>query len=269
MHFQQTDLVTPEHVVVQYRLAGLGSRFLAYLIDTMILGIIFILLGFLTFFVGLPIIDFLSEYIIFDFSSYFFALFLFIVFVLIWGYFTCFEYFTGGQTPGKMILGIRVLQDGGQSITFLSAFIRNIMRIIDLLPSGYLLGMIVMFLHPKHKRLGDLVGGTIVVYDRKNKRKKRKRAFEQEMEERGISSQSLTLEPWVLRRLTAKEWTLLSTYLERRQNLKDEDKDRVTYEVAQILFPLIGLSYEDRSIEQIENDLFALYLILKEEYSFW
>lgn len=268
MHFQQTEMATPEHVVVQYRLAGLGSRFLAQLIDVIILGIIFILLGLFLVFVGLPITDFLSDYIFIGFSSYIFALVIISVFVLMWGYFALFEFFTGGQTPGKMAVGIRVIQEGGQSITFLSAFIRNVIRIIDLLPSFYLIGMVVIFFHPKHKRLGDLVGGTIVVYDRKTSKKKRKSHLEQEIQYRGITSQTLSLEPWALRRLTAKEWTLLSTYIERRQNLKQEDKMQITFEVAEILLPRIGLAVEGRPLEQVENDLFALYLILKEEYSF-
>lgn len=267
MQFQQTEMATPEHVVVQYRLAGLGSRFLAQLIDGIILGIIFILLGLFLLFVGLPITDFLADYM-FDFSSYIFAIIIISVFVLLWGYFALFEYFTGGQTPGKMAVGVRVIQESGQSITFLSAFIRNVIRIIDMLPSGYLIGMVVMFFHPKHKRLGDLVGGTIVVYDRNTATKNKKSPLEQEIEERGITPQSLSLEPWALRKLTAKEWTLLSTYMERRQNMKKADQRRITYEVAGILLPRIGLSYEGRPVEQVENDLFALYLLLKEEYSF-
>lgn len=268
MHFQQTEMATPEHVVVQYRLSGLGSRFLAQLIDVIILTIIFVLLWLFLIFVGLPITDFLSDYIFVDFSSYIFALLIIGVFVLMWGYFALFEFFTGGQTPGKMVVGLRVIQEGGQSITFLSAFIRNVIRIIDFLPSFYLIGMVVMFFHPKHKRLGDLVGGTIVVYDRKRSKKKRKSSLELEIVGRGITSQTLSLEPWVLRRLTAKEWTLLSTFMERRQNLKHGDKMRMTHEVAGILLPRIGLAYEGRPLEQVENDLFALYLLLKEEYSY-
>ncbi|MFK4996937.1 RDD family protein [Bacillus sp. N9] len=62
-----------------------------------------------------------------------------------WGYFIVFEFVSGGRTIGKRVIGIRVIQDNGHSITFLSSLIRNLLRVIDSLPTSYLLGMIMIF----------------------------------------------------------------------------------------------------------------------------
>ena len=83
-----------------------------------------------------------------------------------WGYFTLFEAFWNGQTPGKKLFKIRVIQDSGRQITFFESMIRNLIRIVDLLPSFYLVGIIAMACNRQHKRLGDLAAGTLVVHER-------------------------------------------------------------------------------------------------------
>ena len=83
-----------------------------------------------------------------------------------WGYFTLFEAFWNGQTPGKKLFKIRVIQDSGRQITFFEAMIRNLIRVIDMLPSFYLVGVIAMICNRGHKRLGDLAAGTLVVHER-------------------------------------------------------------------------------------------------------
>jgi hypothetical protein len=77
-----------------------------------------------------------------------------------------FEAFWNGQTPGKRLLKIRVIKDSGRQITLFEALARNLLRVVDMLPSFYLIGVITMLCNREQKRLGDLVAGTIVVHER-------------------------------------------------------------------------------------------------------
>jgi uncharacterized RDD family membrane protein YckC len=94
------------------------------------------------------------------------ALFIFIPFVLFWGYFTLFEAFWNGRTPGKRIARIRVIQRTGRGIGLFESMTRNLLRIVDQIPFIYVVGVISIFLTRQHQRLGDLAAGTIVVHER-------------------------------------------------------------------------------------------------------
>ncbi len=150
---QHLEIETPEHVVLDYELAGLGSRGLAALADAVILGLTAIVFGLALLL--LPLRGWLSGVII-----------VFLQFFLFWGYFTFFEGFRQGQTPGKRWMGIRVVHDTGHPLTFAGAAIRNLLRLVDLLPPPYLIGVLLIAVHPRGKRLGDVVAGTVVVRDR-------------------------------------------------------------------------------------------------------
>lgn len=268
MSLRQTEITTPEQVSLRFHVAGLGSRAAAHLMDVVILGIIFFSITFGLFWLDELIFERLDETLGFDSSSYLIAILMILSFVLIWGYFALFEFIAGGRTPGKMLLGLRVIQENGQSITFLSAFVRNLLRIVDFLPTFYLVGMISCFFHSQHKRIGDLVAGTIVVYERGLKKKKRKTPLLKEIEERGVQANTLSLDQWSVGKLTVKEWKLLSAYMDRRHILSKKELNQLTMHLGRILLPMVDLSITGKPLEEIENDLFALYLILKEEWEF-
>ena len=151
---QHLEVETPEHVLLDYEIAGLGSRALAALIDTAILAAWGLLLG-LAF-------SLLAS----GLGTWAFALLTIVGFASVWGYFTLFEGLRQGQTPGKRRLGIRVVRDSGHALTFAAAAARNLLRIADFLPPPYLIGAVAVAVHPRGKRLGDLVAGTVVVRDR-------------------------------------------------------------------------------------------------------
>ena len=90
-----------------------------------------------------------------------------ILFAVFFGYFIVFEGFWNGQTPGKKLLGIRVVRDGGYPIDLAASFIRNLIRIGELALGFYAVSAVVSLLSPENKRLGDLAAGTIVVRDAK------------------------------------------------------------------------------------------------------
>lgn len=88
-----------------------------------------------------------------------------IVFIVFFGYFILFEAFWNGQTPGKKLLGIRVVRDGGYPIDLGASFIRNLVRIGELSLGFYALSAVVSLISAENKRLGDLAAGTLVVRD--------------------------------------------------------------------------------------------------------
>ncbi|MGG4166586.1 RDD family protein [Rossellomorea vietnamensis] len=263
MHEEQVDIRTPEYVSLKFQPAGLGSRAAALMIDQIILTIINISIVVFLFFV---LADDNLKLNMFDFNSVLLGFVLITIFVINWGYFFALEYFWGGKTVGKRMLGIRVMQENGHSVTLLSCFIRNLMRIIDMLPVSYFLGMIMIFLHSKHKRLGDIVAGTIVVHERRVKGKKKEKAIEKEIRERGLRQEDLSVEEWTLKQLGTKEWNLVRTYANRFRQLPLSERNHLSKKLADILFPKLGIDMDGKTYEELENTLFLLYLAMREDW---
>ena len=165
----QLTIDTPEQVSIRFPIAGMGSRFLAILIDSLLQIAVYvaIVLVFILIVSAAPKSANTGE-LSHNGEKWLIAGLILIHFVMYWGYFTLFEAFWNGQTPGKKLFKIRVIQDSGRQITFFEAMIRNLIRVIDMLPSFYLVGVIAMACNSKHKRLGDIAGGTLVVHERRS-----------------------------------------------------------------------------------------------------
>ncbi len=169
------DVVTPENIAFQYRVAGPFRRWPAYLLDLCIrvgvFMVLFFVLSFVGAFAGTP--------------GLVGAILLIAFFVLEWFYPGFFEAYWNGQTPGKWVMGIRVLTTGGQPINGLQAVLRNFLRVVDMypmlslqvlhgeLPPVYLfptfvLGLVAMCCNRRFQRLGDLVCGTMVVVEERH-----------------------------------------------------------------------------------------------------
>ncbi|WP_201714873.1 RDD family protein [Rossellomorea arthrocnemi] len=261
----QVDIRTPEYVSLQFQPAGLGSRAAALLIDQIILGIMNMLIVVILVFATTGDNSLFAWYR-FEINSTLWGIAIIALFVLNWGYFFALEYFWGGKTVGKRLLGIRVMQENGHSITLLSCFIRNLLRIIDMLPVSYFLGMIMIFLHSKHKRLGDIVAGTIVVHERRVKGKKKEKAIEKEIRQRGLRKEDLSVEDWTLKQIGAKEWNLVKTYANRFSQLPLTERNQLSKKLADILFPKLGIDMEGMTYKELEDTLLLLYLMLVEEW---
>ncbi len=102
-------------------------------------------------------------------SSWIVAILGLISFILLWGYYIFFEILWNGQSPGKRWVGLRVIRIDGTPITLSESIIRNLVRIIDFLPTAYGVGVVTMFINTNSRRVGDLAAGTIVVHDREAK----------------------------------------------------------------------------------------------------
>lgn len=86
------------------------------------------------------------------------------LFGVLWLYPVVFEAMWNGQTPGKRAMRLRVVRDDGAPVGWLGAFVRNLLRTVDMLPFGYAIGITSGLLDPWGRRLGDLVAGTVVIH---------------------------------------------------------------------------------------------------------
>jgi uncharacterized RDD family membrane protein YckC len=146
---------TPERVSFDYQVAGLGTRAIAQVLDLLIVTALLVAL----FFGGIAVGTFFQNSVVFDLAEILGS------FVIVFGYFWTSEALWSGQTIGKKAFRLRAVGDRGEPLTFMQAGIRNIVRIVDFLPYGYGVGLVVMFINGKGKRLGDLAAGTLVVKD--------------------------------------------------------------------------------------------------------
>jgi uncharacterized RDD family membrane protein YckC len=200
---------TPEQTSIEFPLAGIGSRFLAVLIDTLIqfavlivLGLIFVGLGFSFSIAGFGQSSTAAVWIS--------AILIFVYFLLMYGYFMLFESIWNGQTPGKRLTHIRVIKDSGQPITAIDAVARNLLRLVDQLPIAYGIGVLCAWISPQSKRLGDYVAGTVVVHEK---------PFETVAPQWDAPAQSATHQ-YGANRLTPEEFALVETFLSRRGALE-------------------------------------------------
>jgi uncharacterized RDD family membrane protein YckC len=154
---------TPEQVGVHYAVAGIGSRFVAILLDYLIIGGVYFLMGIV---VLITVGTLMRQHFQDTLGLWFVAGVVLVAFVLQWGYFAICEAYWRGQTPGKRVLSLRVIKDSGRQITLFEALARNLLRFVDYLPSLYLVGVITMLCNKRNKRLGDFVAGTLVVHER-------------------------------------------------------------------------------------------------------
>ncbi len=150
---------TPENVAFGYNVAGIGSRFLAALVDTTLIVLIeLIVLGTSAF--ALKQAKLMSEV-----DAWAAAIFGLVAFLLFWGYYIFFEMIWNGQSPGKRWAGLRVIRADGTPVTLAESIIRNLVRIIDFMPFGYGIGIVTMFMNDQARRLGDMAAGSLVVHD--------------------------------------------------------------------------------------------------------
>jgi uncharacterized membrane protein SpoIIM required for sporulation/uncharacterized RDD family membrane protein YckC len=160
---QVVDVETPEQVVLSFTIAGVGSRVAAALVDTLILAVVAIALVIVFASIVNAFVRNLSGSSSWG-GAIIIAVWLLVMFAAFWGYYVAFEGLWDGQTPGKRLIGLRVVRDGGFSITFAASAVRNILRIVDAQPGAvYFVGLVSVIVSPSGKRLGDYAAGTIVV----------------------------------------------------------------------------------------------------------
>ena len=229
------NIDTPENVAFGYEIAGIGSRFLAALVDTcfiLALQLITYMVIFLVLILnsGNLSIEMLNPWLI--------AALGLLGFIFLWGYYIYFEIAWNGQSPGKRWAGLRVIQASGAPITPADAVIRNLVRAIDFLPAYYGIGLIAMFLDKQSRRLGDLAAGTLVVREHKE-----------------INLESLSARPSIqasrdhsvtnlvgglpVERLTDQDIALIESFLQRRDKLTN--REVLAHHILHSLYQRMGI----------------------------
>lgn len=143
-----------------------------------------------------------------------------IVFLVFFGYFMLFEAFWNGQTPGKKLLGIRVVRDGGYPLDLAGSFIRNLVRAGEFALAFYAVSAIATLLSPENKRLGDMAAGTLVVRDA------RVQSLAAIMEHANGEMHRIAM-------LTDQEHALISRFIARRKGMADHYRRQLAYQIAE------------------------------------
>jgi uncharacterized RDD family membrane protein YckC len=231
--FAKIRIETPENVAFRYELAGPGTRMIAYLIDFMILS------------VALAAINYLFLTVIASTSRYggdpptvVIAILIAInaILFLFGGYFILFEFLMKGMTPGKSMMGIRVIQENGAHASLQSIILRNIFRIVEChFPFQYALGAMILIFNPKTQRLGDSVSGTIVIKERKGMTAANYRWKQSDIVTVFKKEVSISRE----------EFDYLIEYVRVFRNLDLETRNRISYKLAANLVKYHNLEQHD------------------------
>lgn len=209
---EQLSVETPEQIDINFQKAGIGSRFYAALLDTLLLVLI-IIVG---TYVNSHFISELGDIL----GNWLRAVGGIVVFALFWGYYMVFEITTNGQSPGKLALGLRVIKEGGYPISFADSAIRNLVRVVDFLPFCYGAGLFVMLINKNWQRLGDLAAGTLVVKTSRKRREFTGVNSKVSTPPVNISPQELLYTDWIKPELvTESELGMIREYLSRRPTL--------------------------------------------------
>lgn len=218
------EITTPEGVRITLSVVGIGARFLARLLDSLIQVGVLIGLGLVASAIG-------------D-SGFVRAGLAIAFFVVAIGYDFVFEPLMRGQTPGKKAAGIRIVDRDGRPVTFLATAIRNTVRLVDFLPFLYGAGIVSMIATQHAQRLGDLAAGTIVVRDRQTA----------EAEIRLRSSHAIPTVPahavasWDVTLVNQQDIATIRHFLDRRVSLSPQARHDLALTLARQIAPrVVGL----------------------------
>lgn len=201
--------VTPEAVQLHADVAGIGSRSIALIVDTLIQAVVLVPVLFVLLGDGVG-----GTVEVIAISA--------LVFIVLWLYYPAFETFRRGQTPGKRLQHIRVVRTNGQPASLASIVVRNLVRIVDvfLLP---FLAVVSMVVTRRGQRLGDLAAGTMVI---------RERALPIPQVQPLRAPRQAGVATLDTSRLTAHDYTVLRTFLARRRSLDEKAREQLAARLA-------------------------------------
>lgn len=228
---------TPESIAFSYDLAGLGSRFLALAIDMAIQIAILVAIFYGIFLIGThapsthkPVHDSATE-------SAAIAFIVAIIFLVFFAYFIIFEAYWNGQTPGKRLMHLRVVRDGGYPLDFAGSAIRNLVRVGEMALGFYGISAIACIFSPENKRLGDLAAGTVVVRDGRL-------ASLSTVMENAADAPRTTL-------LSEQEHKVIDQFVARRKGLTPAVRAAIAQRIAQQVRPRVSYDLQALSDEEL------------------
>lgn len=226
---QTVDVETPELVVLSYTVAGIGSRASAALLDYLIC-----IAAFIALIIGVA--QFASRNILGltrDASAaWAIAVIGLFQFAILWLYYVLFEALLDGQTPGKRMMNLRVVRDGGLAVNFEASAIRNLVRIVDMQPAFlYAIGMLSMVANSRGKRLGDMAAGTLVV-----KEDLSSQPVVTQAPRRSTATEALT----ITAHLSEDQYALLDRFVQRRMAFEPARRNELAANLALRLKDVLG-----------------------------
>jgi uncharacterized RDD family membrane protein YckC len=232
-------IATPEGVDLELTLAGVGSRFVSALVDLMLQ--IALLVGVTGLGVAVQAFG----------SGFGYALVLIASFLVFAAYDVLFEVFAAGRTPGKRVNGLRVVRLDGSPVTFFTSAIRNVLRLVDILPGMYLVGIVTILVTRRNQRLGDVAAGTLVV---------RERTEHPALGELRAPQPVPSTNTWDATGVTADELAAVRSFLARRYELTHEARYRLAADLAGALRPKVVGAPENLGSEAFLEKLAAARL---------
>jgi len=238
---EKLTIETPEQVRLEYSLAGLGSRFMAIAVDTLWQALVSVI-AILGLALAMPAMATFGP----NFGLWVAAAYVILFFLLFWGYYSFFEVIWNGQTPGKRQAKIRVIKDNGRSITVYDALLRNLVRVVDLMPGMYAVGVCSIALSRQNKRLGDYAAGTVVVHDAP--------AGESVPATLDLAS-SAPVVGYQTSRMGIEELELIEAFLQRRYDLAPDVRARTAKSIADRVRAKLGVSDDGQPTEDFLADI--------------
>jgi hypothetical protein len=155
-------------------------------------------------------------------------------------YDVAFETLRGGRTPGKSIGGLRVVRSSGRPVDLTASMIRNVLRLVDGMPLGYLPTIVSIAVTERNQRLGDLAADTVVIRDR--------REIDREQASFAVGSPTARAAPihaaagasWDVSAVPAEDLATVRAFLERRNSLAREARARLAAQLDGALRPRVG-----------------------------
>lgn len=221
------EIDTPEQIALELPLAGIGSRAVALFCDSFLQALAVIIVAIV---VGMTLHGVWAG-----------AAMIFALFVIYTGYFTLFEVFWSGRTPGKRIVGLRTIKADGRNLTVLESILRNVLRVVDQLPGIYAVGFVTMLIDRRNRRVGDMVAGSLVIHESQPV------AMEASWIAPGNGSSPLPPQARArLARLSPQDLELVETYLQRRLDLSAAVRMKMEDDICEKLGERLGIPVEER-----------------------
>lgn len=243
------SISTPENVDLHLEIAGIGNRLIAQAVDLAIIASVNLLIILGSLVMGYYMSTIMSDPKARTIAIGIFAMLIILaVFFIQAAYFLFFEGAWHGQTPGKRLAGIRVIEINGQPIGWTASLIRNLVRMLD---NFMFLGLLVVIFNKNERRVGDLAAGTLVV---------RERQANLAASEIKTASHVHGDDRLDIGRITPEEYDILTEFLKRRKILDKIHRPQLAKRLAEHFADKLQNSDHLGVQENPENYLESIFL---------